>query len=262
MRPFWKDLGESPLHLAVQNDDLDAVQKLKEEKDNKNLLGFTPIEIAQYLGKKRSLEILQPQIPRVIKVQDKSGNKHLFTEREYENFFDVQYTPQLIFPDYDTFKNVINSCPWILEKSSLGEDYRYLATCYAKELETGFVPDVTITWIDDELEYGVITNKSFPPGEYVGEYSGLVHKISRFHPIYNEYCFRYPRMWWSWNYFVIDSEKYGSEMRFLNHSDDPNLDMQLLIERGLIHVCFFAKKFIPKGSQLTFNYGPDFWKDL
>jgi histone-lysine N-methyltransferase SETD2 len=52
----------------------------------------------------------------------------------------------------------------------------------------------------------------------------------------------------------IDPALYGNFGRFLNHSCDPNCETQMWIVKGRNRMGFFAKRFIPKGEDLTFNY--------
>mmetsp|Transcript_36561 Transcript_36561/g.73324 ORF Transcript_36561/g.73324 Transcript_36561/m.73324 type:complete len:122 (-) Transcript_36561:48-413(-) len=59
---------------------------------------------------------------------------------------------------------------------------------------------------------------------------------------------------------VIDALKYGNVGRFLNHRcDEGNLTKQLVLvdtlEPRLCRVAFFATDFIPRMTELTYDYG-------
>jgi SET domain-containing protein len=58
---------------------------------------------------------------------------------------------------------------------------------------------------------------------------------------------------------VIDAEEKGNFTRFINHSDEPNLTSRWIVVDGIYHVILFANQLIPKGTQLTYDYGPNYW---
>ena len=71
---------------------------------------------------------------------------------------------------------------------------------------------------------------------------------------------RIPTKFWSLQYFVMDAQNAGNELRFANHSDTPNIRPFCLIDRGLVHIGFFALRQIEVGEELTFDYGRAYWK--
>uniref|UniRef100_A0A914XRT5 Uncharacterized protein n=1 Tax=Plectus sambesii TaxID=2011161 RepID=A0A914XRT5_9BILA len=62
----------------------------------------------------------------------------------------------------------------------------------------------------------------------------------------------------------IDAGKFGNISRFINHHCEPNLSPVKVLwdhaDRRYPHICFFAKRDIPKGEELTFDYGDKFWE--
>ena len=50
-------------------------------------------------------------------------------------------------------------------------------------------------------------------------------------------------------------------MRFVNHSDEPNLGMKFVFQDNAWHVIYVAKKEIAKGEQLLVSYGNQYWKN-
>lgn len=58
--------------------------------------------------------------------------------------------------------------------------------------------------------------------------------------------------------FVVDGEYKGGPTRFMNHSCDPNCRQYTVqynkYDIKLYELAFFAYKFIPAGTELTFNY--------
>lgn len=222
---------------------------------NKNL-GFTEEELALFFAADKS--------PRTIKVQPKTSNTpspiKSWNQNQFEEYFGISYASHLRFKTHKELKNVISSCPWILRKSKWGAEHRLLAQKYSAELATGSVANVSIRWIDENFGYGLFAEEDLEPNAFIGEYTGQVRTLSRWRPDSNAYCIQYPTRFLSWNYYIIDAFKDGNEMRFLNHSDEPNLQLACLVDRGLSHLVFFSNQKIFKGEQLTFDYGPDYWK--
>lgn len=267
---FFRQNDNPPLHRAVVLNDLEALRLLCQNKEmlaQKNSAGLTALEIAHLLYKRECLDIFQNDIQntlsRTIKLVLK-GNTRVSkcTLQQFEDFTGIKYLSHLHFKNYGSLKEISNNCPWILKSSCLGKENRKLGMDFQNEINAGYVADLSICWIDDFIGYGVFANQDIPAGSYIGEYTGIVRRLNRFNPDHNAYCFHYPTRFWSWKYFMIDALHEGNETRFINHSNDPNLQPQCLVnaDQGLLHLVFFAAKHIDKGSQLTFNYGPDFWK--
>lgn len=255
---------ESSLHCAVLANDYTTVKALSKNPSACkaiNFLGFTALELAQYLGKENCTKLLSPKESKPIPVM-KCENCHLelLNHAQFKSFFQVKYCSHLYFPDYLFFQRVLNDCPWMIRKSFLGEENREQGKLYQKELAQGTVKNVVIKWIDETLGYGLFAMHDLPANTYVGEFTGLVRRLSRRYPDQNEYCFHYPTRFWSWNYTVVDALMYGNETRFINHSDDPNLQPLCLCERNLLHIVFITKVPIQAGAQLTYDYGKDFWR--
>lgn len=263
---FFSNTNEEPhLHIAVIKNDITAVKKLCDDVSSRqalNSLGFSALELAQLLDRQQCLQILSPNIPQpTISVIPKNKFSVIkFNTEMFSNLFGVHYLSHLRFADYKTLKDVICNCPWLLKKSRWGEEYRELATKYKDELSSGYVADVVLQWIDDDFGYGVFANKDLLSGSYVGEYTGFIRRLSRWRPDTNAYCFKYPMRLLTWKYYVVDAMFEGNEMRFVNHSEEPNLEPVCVVDRGLLHLVFLTKRDIAVGEELTFNYGSDYWR--
>lgn len=127
-------------------------------------------------------------------------------------------------------------------------------------IEEGVVAPVSIRWVDDRFGYGLFAETPLDEGELIGHYTGVIRPVSRFHPELNGYCIHYPSRFWNAKYLVLDAEKEGNELRFVNHSDYPNLEVKCLLHKGMLVFCFFTKFPVVKGEQLTCYYGPDYWR--
>ena len=64
-----------------------------------------------------------------------------------------------------------------------------------------------------------------------------------------------------WNSaYTIDAKHKGNITRFINHSYEPNLEPLGVFSRGVMHIILRTKKWIKKGQQITYDYGPQYWK--
>jgi SET domain-containing protein len=95
---------------------------------------------------------------------------------------------------------------------------------------------------------GVFAGKSFVKGERVGYYRGYSTKVtSEENPFVIEMYDEDE---------VLTGYRMGTnQFRFVNHSADPNLDM----DDDLV---FWAVKDIAKDEELTWFYGPEFEADM
>ncbi|HSW86704.1 MAG TPA: SET domain-containing protein-lysine N-methyltransferase, partial [Rhabdochlamydiaceae bacterium] len=136
---------------------------------------------------------------------------------------------------------------------------KWLGAFYAQEIQRGSIPDLTIAWINFDIGYGVIANCDLPKQAYIGEYTGIVRKRRYFSDKKNGYCFEYSIGETIKSPFIIDAKPKGNHTRFINHSDNPNLEPACVLSGGLMHIILFAIKPIPKGTQLSYDYGEDYW---
>jgi hypothetical protein len=262
---FFRNLEEPPLHKALLQQAYDHLEKLCSEpgiKEQVNLLGFTALEIAYLLNDTKAIALLNPdaptfQIPMVLRG---SSQKVLCTLSQFERLFQVQYRSHLYFPNYSLLCKVIHECPWILAKSSWGDTHRALGTQYRSLIQSGTISNVYIEWIDKKLGYGICALENLAAEQCIGSYTGLVRPLKRLYPDINGYCFHYPTRFFSWNYFVIDALHRGNALRFINHSDQPNLTPAWALDRGLLHLLLITTRSVAAGDRLTFNYGEDYWK--
>jgi hypothetical protein len=253
----------TPLHRAVIENDLEAVLQWRNADELLHMpeeMEFSPLELAQLLGRTECQLLLGTQLPITITVWLK-GERSLRTIeiREFEKIFRIVYRPFLTFASYAMLKTVINNCPYLLRKEWLATENYQWAALFDSQLGWGNTIPFYIKWIDEVLQYGFFTDIDIPEGHFIGEYTGLVRQLYRLHPDQNAYSFHYPTRFWSFRYFIIDSLQEGNALRFINHSENPNLQPVCLVDRRLLHLAFFTKHAVKKGTQLTFNYGENYW---
>ena len=179
---------------------------------------------------------------------------------EFEDLMQIQYTSQLIYQKPAIYENILKrcqKCPW---DDYFGMRQKWLGTFHEKEILSGYLhPELVIAWIDERLGYGVFTNKDIPAQALIGEYAGEVKRKRWLRNKRNGYCFDYSAGDFFTPPYLIDAEKKGSLVRFINHSDEPNLEPIPLIAGKVLHIVIYSRCFIPKGSQLTYDYGIDYW---
>ena len=170
----------------------------------------------------------------------------------------VEPLPHLDFADYRVMESVLKRCQKALKREWITPKQKWLGVWHAKEILSGFFCDAYIQWIDPVLKYGVFANRDLPAHSFVGEYTGILRRRPLFRKR-NDYCFEYAIGESRGSPFMIDAERAASLARFINHSDTPNLEPVSVFCGGLMHIILIALRPIPKGTQLCYDYGPDYW---
>lgn len=254
--------GETPLHLAVIHDDVGKFHDSFQWDPflfEKNGWGLTPLDLAKFLGRESFLEQLGWKKFSINRMDPVTKEITVLSKERFLNEFGVVYRPWNYFENYALLKSAIRNCPLLLKWRWSGYENQELGKKYGDLLDAGYTPNLYIRWIDDIFGYGLFANTDIEEGAWIGEYTGVVRRLYRRHLDLNIYCFQYPTRYWSWKYFIIDAMSEGSYLRFANHSDTPTMQPATLVVKGLLHQVFFAKRAITKGTQLTFNYGEDYW---
>ncbi|XP_019958031.2 histone-lysine N-methyltransferase ASH1L isoform X1 [Paralichthys olivaceus] len=104
--------------------------------------------------------------------------------------------------------------------------------------------------------WGIRTKESLRSGQFIIEYLGEVVSEQEFRSRMMEQYFSH-----SGQYclnldsgMVIDSYRMGNEARFINHSCEPNCEMQKWSVNGVYRIGLFALKEISSGTELTYDY--------
>lgn len=253
----------NPLLQAIiegHDDQLNNRAFIEQWKNIPDKFGFTPLEIAWYLGKYEAVKLLGGELPKVFKLQPHGAKEPVELSLDgFEKALGFLYRPFLTFPSYHFFINILKQCPFLLRSRSVATDNHEWMDIYRQEVLAGKTAPIYIKWINQDLGYGAFASEDISRGKFVGEYAGVVRQLHRGHPDHNPYCFHYPTKFWSLKYFTVDSMREGNLTRFINHSNHPNLQPLCLVDRRLLHQVFIANRTIKKGEQLTFDYGEDYW---
>lgn len=104
--------------------------------------------------------------------------------------------------------------------------------------------------------FGVKTTKAVKAGDLIMEYLGEVVSVTEFQrrmtEEYSQECHHYCLNLDSGT--VIDGYRMGNIARFVNHSCQPNCEMQKWNVNGTYHMCLFAMADIPPGTELGYDY--------
>ncbi|XP_064416656.1 histone-lysine N-methyltransferase ASH1L isoform X2 [Latimeria chalumnae] len=108
----------------------------------------------------------------------------------------------------------------------------------------------------EEKGWGIRTKEPLKAGQFIIEYLGEVvseqefrnRMIEQYHNHNDHYCLNLD------SGMVIDSYRMGNEARFINHSCNPNCEMQKWSVNGVYRIGLFALKDMPAGTELTYDY--------
>lgn len=241
--------GRTLLHLAVLENQLDMVQIMRRDptlKLRRDAFGLSPIDMAQFLNRQEALHLLQP-------LSEAAAFPNLPTLDQFE------YLPYPIFETREGFEQVLATVAKAKAEDKIPAEKIWMGIYFDKEIRKGVHPPISIRHVDNEVGLGVFADKKIPPCTYVGEYTGVVQQRAPKQLKEKNHCLRYT-IWEGKKNFCVDAQFKGNFTRFINHSAKPNLGLQSIYWRGIPRMIFIALKEIREGAQLTFDYGPIFWK--
>jgi hypothetical protein len=246
------DGARSLLHLAVIDDQRDMVRLLAADPflvQKRDSFGLCPLDIALLLGRKEcALTLGAVPLKR-------------FEYFQGGDIFDnLEYLEQPVFETVSAFETVLTKSAKGKMDGNIHPEKIWMGVYYNHEIQRGYHPPVAIRKVDDDVGYGVFAQERILPCSIVGEYTGVIQERSKKETKGKKYCLRYTV--WELGKFIIDAEVKGNFTRFINHCSNPNLGLQSVYWRGIPRMIFIALKEIPKGAQLTFDYGSSYWKEF
>lgn len=189
---------------------------------------------------------------------EKDGKEQLLTVSQFEALTGAAFIPELDFSGFPVLQDIVERTKKIHRKGELTREQMWLGEYYRKEIRSDFFPDVSIRWIDDRVGWGVFSARPFKNMEFIAEYSGKVGRRERSDKK-NAYCFEYVIAPHMPTPYTIDAQDQAGIGRLINHSSRPNLRSVLVTLDWISHVLLVADGPIPKGVQLLYDYGPDYW---
>lgn len=198
------------------------------------------------------------QVKYLFKIK-KDSRTFLYTKNEFEKLMEIQYLPFLRFDSEKILKKVNKLCIKAGKDGLLTKENIWFGTYYEKEITSHAIADVYVKWIDAIKEFGLFANKDLAVRTFLGEYTGNVRKYRKIIDDKNSYLFEYS-IGYKKTPFTIDARERGSLIRFVNHSFKPNAEPLSVYLNGTFHIIFRSNKTIKKDEELTYNYGPNYWK--
>lgn len=258
---FWKRKQKplcTPLHQAVLDDDLEGVKKHLNYRSARDEFGLSAEDLACYLGRASILAVFRKPKNVFVNLQKKNGVVQL-DEEEFLKTFNVHYRQDICFDDYDTLKIAIKKSKKVMKQEKLKTQNHWTLALHKKAHIGNSLDCSAIRWVNPLIGYGVFATRTIPALTYIGEYTGIVRKRRRRKDRFNNYIFSYvagPKE----TEFIIDALYEGNFTRFINHSDSPNLTSRWMEIDGVSHIILFANRAIPKGEQLSYDYGAFYWR--
>jgi hypothetical protein len=229
--------------LRYKNIFLDRAEKVPPYSIHKeDSMGFSLKNMAYFLNRKNCLKAFGlPETKPLLPIEGFTFNDHLF------------------FEDVKTLKKVFYRSKKAHYLGYIDQKKLFRGVFFQNEIKNNIVPKVAIEWISEVFGYGVFARELILPKTFVGEYVGVVKK----RPLFmrdNPYAMRYPTTFLKKRDYYIDGEKMGNFTRFINHSPNPNLEIESVFFPPFTRMIFTAKRKIKSNEQLLFDYGEEYWK--
>lgn len=252
--------GQTFLHLAVlqeQNGWVDFLGGDIQLRQRRNNFGLTALELAQFLHRLPCIESLGG-----FSDAEFCSQVNVAIERSVEKIKNLFYLPYPIFENEDILDEVLEQSSKAKLEDKIPSEKIWMGIYFDKEIQTGLNPRISIRYINDRVGLGVFAEQKIHSCSFVGEYTGIVKERCKSYLKNKTYCVRYPSWQTGRRQFIIDAEAHGNYTRFINHSANPNVGLQSVYWRGMPRMIFITLKEIPEGTQLTFDYGGSFWKEM
>lgn len=209
-----------------------------------------------FFRKKKPLPLLSR--PDVLLRVDRGNGEETIASSEFEKWTGAAFIPQLDLGDFSTLSDIAKRTQKLYKKGELTREQLWLGSYFRKEILQPPVPDVVLRHIGPEVGWGVFAARGLKKMTYIAEYSGKLRKRRRSDRT-NAYCFEYVSAQGHRTPYTIDALDQGGISRYINHSEKPNLLSALATIDFISHVILIVNEPIPKGAQLTYDYGSDYW---
>lgn len=252
-RDLRDDEGNNFAHLSILYGRFDFLEKCSHWMDVKNKKGISPRDLWHHtLFCKNDSGILSVY-------KTKEGCFENFDSVQIREHFEFNFLNRLVFEKSDYLTWTLKKCDQKLSKESLRKRNQWIDSLYGNPFLAQKGAKTYVKWVSPLVGYGLFAKEDIPQYSFVGEYTGIVRKRNKKQDSYNDYIFGYVAGGEATS-FVVDAQKYGNHTRFINHSDDPNLYSTWLIHKGICHIILVSKIYIQKETQITYDYGPLYWK--
>ena len=197
-----------------------------------------------------------------------SGTMVPLTRSELQQFFQVQYAATNLIPD-DT--------PEVAEQLRRGQQFyehnKDPATDHARQRnreKAAFIPPAGVESIPEFLylnpieingtpQAGLFTSKELPANTWIGTYTGKLLPANLLVQSLFSVLFEDPDAGVT---LQIDARHHGNHIRFMNHSDQPNVQPEYLFHQGMYYIAMKTLSEVGAHQQLAYNYSSQYWEKL
>jgi SET domain-containing protein len=176
----------------------------------------------------------------------------------WEKISDAKFSNQLEFEKVSIREKIRKKIEKLYKKGELTRQQLWFGAFFKKEIESFFLPDIEIRFINKTLGFGVFAARDFKKMEFIAQYTGVVRK-SRKSDRTNAYCFEYTLANGVKTPYTVDAQDQGGIGRLINHSETPNLQSSLATIDFLNYIVLITSRPVRKGEQFCYDYGPDYW---
>lgn len=145
-------------------------------------------------------------------------------------------------------------------------EFEALTVRYGQALMDRYLCPLEIRVVGPEVGYGLFTRIDLATDDLVGEYTGVLQAACDAPPdqkvdghYLSDYAWNYPDELPDGSEFEINALREGNELRFANHSSQPNLAVDHTLVGGLFVTFFRVVRPVSRGEQLTVDYGEEYW---
>ncbi len=265
VRAQWRNRdGHSLLHLAAYENRPELAARFIQQgvpRAAKSRFEMTAAELAQFLGHEAFLRALgEDKDDRPLLVyRNRESRVRPLSRALFEQKLGMTYLDHLVFEKGADLLWLAKKSKRRLQRKALKKSNNWMLALHEQALRHTRFDHICVRWIDPFLGYGVFAAKTLPALTFIGTYTGVVKMRTRKNTRHNDYIFGYltgP----SDAPYIIDAREKGNFTRLINHSIEPNLISRWIIIQGVTQIAFFSKEAIPKGKQLTYDYGGYYWK--
>ncbi len=176
----------------------------------------------------------------------------------------IQYLSRSIYKDVPVFSKDQKDSPYYQDNR---EEFETLLKDYGEALAETSMAAVSIRKVSDDVGYGLFAEEDILSGALIAEYAGVVQPGEDLLPgdenvesgFETDYSWDYPDAWYEDQLFEVNALRMGNELRYVNHSFEPNLAVEHCLMDNRWVIFFVASSFIRKESQLTVDYGEEYW---
>ncbi len=249
--------GQTLLHLAIlqqQESWVDFLGADAQLRQRPSQCGLTPSELAQFLQERFQIASL--------KAPPSEDLSRISVEENTEPLENFSYISRCLFETPALLEEVLQCSSKAKEGDLIPPERIWMGVYFDKELRSSLSPRLSVRYLNEEIGFGLFAEQKIPACSFVGEYTGIVKEYNKRLMKDKIYCIRYNCWQAGQKRFVIDAETHGNYTRFINHSYEPNLALQSIYWKGVPRMIFISLQEIREGSQLTFDYGRSFWKEI